>query len=144
MDGFSSGLSLLFDKIEMVSNLFSEISKNYKALMIALFDSRGITIGEFYKPHLHLNEKLKIYDKYLATQKRIIAENKKLFEFSDKFDNGKRFSGVIEVLTFGKFDYYLLFIIEEEEEDLEKTITLLDKIEAAKPEMENLIFQLIQ
>jgi len=51
MDGFSSGLSLLFDKIEMVSNLFSEISKNYKALMIALFDSRGITIGEFYKPH---------------------------------------------------------------------------------------------
>ena len=29
-------------------------------------------------------------------------------------------------------------------EDLEKTITILDKIEAAKPEMENLILQLIQ
>jgi hypothetical protein len=67
-----------------------------------------------------------------------------MFEFSDKFKNGTRFSGLIEVLKFGKFEFYLLFIVEEDKENLEKTIDLLDKIEAAKPEMENLIFQLIQ
>lgn len=144
MDAFSSGLSLLFEKIEMVSHLFAEISKNYNALLLALFDSRGITIGEYYKPHLHLQEKLKIYDIYIDVQKRIVAENRDRHEFSDKFESGERFSGVVEVLNFGGLDFYLLFIIEEQEDDLEKTITILDKIQAAKPEMENLILQIIQ
>ncbi|KKN12310.1 hypothetical protein LCGC14_1017810, partial [marine sediment metagenome] len=36
MDAFSSGLSMLFEKMEMVSNLFSEMSKNYNSLMISL------------------------------------------------------------------------------------------------------------
>ena len=144
MDCFSSGLSLLFDRMEMVSNLFAEISKNYNTILITLFDSRGITIGEYYRPHLQLNEKMKIYDIYLEIQKRIVAENRILFEFSDKFDNGSRFSGLIEVLKFGNLDFYLLFIVEEDEKDLEKTINLLDKIESAKPQMENLILQIIQ
>jgi small GTP-binding protein len=144
MDSFSSGLLLLFDKIEMVSNLLEEISKNYNTIMITLFDSKGITIGEYYRPHLQLHEKLKIYELYIKAQQRIISENKDMFEFSDKFKNGTRFSGLIEVLKFGKFEFYLLFIVEEDKENLEKTIDLLDKIEAAKPEMENLIFQLIQ
>jgi small GTP-binding protein len=144
MDCFSSGLSLLFDRMEMVSNLFAEISKNYNTILITLFDSKGITIGEYYRPHLQLNEKMKIYDIYLEIQKRIVAENRILFEFSDKFDNGSRFSGLIEVLKFGNLDFYLLFIVEEDEEDLEKTVNLLDKIESAKPQMENLILQIIQ
>ena len=109
-----------------------------------MFDSRGITIGEYYRPQLHLLEKLKIYDIYIAVQKRIIAENRLLYEFSDKFENGERFSGVVEVLNFGGLDFYLLFIVEEEEGDLEKTIDILDRIEAAKPEMTQLIMQLIQ
>ena len=144
MDAFSSGLSLLFDRIEMISQLFTEISKNYDALLIALFDAKGITIGEYYRPHLHLNEKIRIYDKYLDVQKKIMVENRTLMEFSDKFDNGDRYSGVVEVLNFSNLDFYLLFIIEENEEDLEETVQILDKIEAAKPEMENLILQLIQ
>jgi len=144
MDAFSSGLSMLFEKMEMVSNLFTEISKNYNAILISLFDSKGITLGEFYRPHLQLTQKLKIYEIYLNLQKRIIAENRMLYEFSDKFDNGERFSGIIEVLKFGNLDFYLLFIIEEDEKDLESTVTLLDKIEAAKPQMENLILQIIQ
>jgi hypothetical protein len=74
----------------------------------------------------------------------VVAKDKKYYEFSDKFENGKRFSGLIEVLNFGNLDFYLLFIIEEDEENLEKTVTLLDKIEAAKPEMENIILQIIQ
>ncbi|MFX0002214.1 MAG: ADP-ribosylation factor-like protein [Candidatus Hodarchaeota archaeon] len=143
MDAFSSGLSMLFDKIDMVSQLFAEISKNYNSILIALFDSRGVTIGEHYRPHLQLNEKVKIYDKYIELQKRVIAENRKLLEFSDKFESGERFSGVIEVLKFGNLDFYLLFILEEDE-DLQKTVSLLDKIEAAKPQMENLILQIIQ
>jgi len=144
MDAFSSGLSMLFEKMEMVSNLFTEISKNYNAILISLFDSKGITLGEFYRPHLQLTQKLKIYEIYLNLQKRIIAENRMLYEFSDKFDNGERFSGIIEVLKFGNLDFYLLFIIEEDEKDLESTVTLLDKIESAKPQMENLILQIIQ
>lgn len=144
MDAFSSGLSLLFDKIEMISQLFTEISKNYNALLIALFDAKGITIGEFYRPHLHLREKIRIYDKYLEVQKKIMTENRTLLEFSDKFDNGDRYSGVVEVLNFSNLDFYLLFIIEENSEDLEETVQILDKIEAAKPQMENLILQLIQ
>ncbi len=144
MDSFSSGLSLLFDKMEMVSHLFAELSKNYKAILISLFDARGITIGEYYRPHLHINEKLKIYDLYVSAQKRILDENRTVYEFSDKFDNGTRFSGVVEVLTFGNLPFYLLFIIEEDESDLEKTITILDKIESAKPQMENIILQIIQ
>lgn len=143
MDAFSNGLTLLFDKMEMVSHLFAEISKNYNTLMISLFDSRGITIGEYYRPHLQVKEKLKIYDIYLDVQRRIIAENKKLFEFSDKFETGSRFSGIVEVLKFGHLEFYLLFIIEEDD-DLEKTITIMDKIESAKPQMENLILQIIQ
>ncbi|MFX0140159.1 MAG: ADP-ribosylation factor-like protein [Candidatus Hodarchaeota archaeon] len=144
MDAFSSGLSMLFDKMEMVSNLFSEICKSYNSILIALFDAKGITLGEYYRPHLQLTEKLKIYEIYLKLQKRIVAERRSLYEFSDKFESGERFSGVIEVLKFGNLDFYLLFIIEEDEKDLEKTITLLDKIEAAKPQMENLILQIIQ
>ena len=105
MDSFSSGLSLLFDKMEMVSHLFAELSKNYKAILISLFDARGITIGEYYRPHLHINEKLKIYDLYMSAQKRIIEENRSIYEFSDKFDNGTRFSGVVEVLTFGNLPF---------------------------------------
>ncbi len=144
MDSFSSGLSLLFDKMEMVSHLFAEISKNYNAILISLFDARGITIGEYYRPHLHINEKLKIYDLYVEAQKRIIEENRNIYEFSDRFDNGARFSGVVEVLTFGNLPFYLLFIIEEDEADLEETINILDKIESAKPQMENIILQIIQ
>jgi hypothetical protein len=37
-----------------------------------------------------------------------------------------------------------LFIIEEDKANLEKTINVLDRIEAAKPQMENLILNLIQ
>lgn len=144
MDAFSSGLSLLFDKIEMVSSLFANISKNYNTLLIALFDVKGITIGEHYHPHLHLTEKMRIYNKYLEVQKRIIAENRSMLEFSDKFDNSDRYSGVVEVLKFGNLDFYLLFIVEEDEANLEKTIELLNKIEAAKPQMENMILQIIQ
>jgi len=144
MDCFSSGLSLLYDKLEMVSNLFAEISQNYNALMIALFDSKGITLGEFHSPQLQLNEKLKIYDIYIDVQKRIMAENRMLFEFSDKFEDGTRFSGLVEVLKFGKMAFYLLFILEEDEKDLEKTVNILNKIESAKPQIENVILQIIQ
>ena len=144
MDAFSSGLSLLFEKMEMVSRLFSRISKNYNSIMIALFDAKGITIGEYYRPHLHLLEKIRIYDKYLEVQKKIIAENRTLLEFSDKFENGNRYSGVVEILKFGNLDFYLLFIIEEDEEDLEKTVEVLNKLESAKSQMETLILQLIQ
>ena len=144
MDAFSSGLSMLFEKMEMVSNLFSEMSKNYSSLMISLFDGKGITLGEYFRPHLPLSRKLKIYEIYLDLQKRIAAENRTLFEFSDKFESGERFSGVIEVLKFGKLNFYLLFIVEEDPENLENTVSLLDKIEAAKPQMENLIMQIIQ
>jgi len=144
MDAFSSGLSMLFEKMEMVSHLFSEISKSYNSILIALFDSKGITLGEFYRPHLQLKEKLKVYDIYLELQKRVVSENRNLLEFSDKFESGERFSGVIEVLKFGNLDFYLLFIVREDKTDLEKTVTVLDKIEAAKPQMENLILQIIQ
>ena len=144
MDAFSSGLSLLFEKMEMVSRLFSRISKNYNAIMIALFDAKGITIGEYYRPHLHLTEKIRIYDKYLEAQKKIIAENRTLLEFSDKFEDGSRYSGLVEALKFGNLDFYLLFIIEENEEDLEKTVDVLNKLESAKAQMETLILQLIQ
>ena len=144
MDAFSSGLSLLFEKMEMVSRLFARISKNYNSLMIALFDAKGITIGEYYRPHLHLVEKIRIYDKYLEAQKKIVAENRTLLEFSDKFENGSRYSGLVETLKFGNLDFYLLFIIEENEEDLEKTVEVLNKLESAKAQMEVLILQLIQ
>jgi len=144
MDAFSSGLSLLFEKIEMVSRLFSRISKNYNSILIALFDAKGITIGEYYRPHLHLTEKIRIYDKYLEAQKKIIAENRTLLEFSDKFENGHRYSGLVETLKFGNLDFYLLFIIEENEKDLEKTVDILNKLESAKAQMESMILQLIQ
>jgi hypothetical protein len=144
MDTFSSGLSLLFDKIEIVSQLLAEISKNYDTLLIALFDSMGITIGEYYRPHMQLKEKMRIYDKYLDVQKRIMAENKKLYEFSDKFDNGERYSGLIEVLSYGELEFYLLFVIEEDPENLGQTVEILNKIESARPQMENIIFQIIQ
>ena len=144
MDAFSSGLSLLFEKMEMVSRLFSRISKNYNSIMIALFDAKGITIGEYYRPHLHLTEKIRIYDKYLEVQKKIIAENRTLLEFSDKFEDGSRYSGLVEILKFGNLDFYLLFIIEEDEEDLEKTVEVLNKLESAKAQMETIILQLIQ
>jgi GTPase SAR1 family protein len=144
MDAFSSGLSLLFEKMEMVSRLFSRISKNYDSIMIALFDSKGITIGEYYKPHLHLVEKIRIYDKYLEAQRKIIAENRTRLEFSDKFEDGSRYSGLVETLKFGNLDFYLLFIIEEDEENLEKTVEVLNKLESAKAQMEVIILQLIQ
>ncbi|MFX1308647.1 MAG: ADP-ribosylation factor-like protein [Promethearchaeota archaeon] len=144
MDAFSCGLSMLFEKMEMVSNLFSEISKNYNSILIALFDAKGITLGEYYRPHLQLKEKIKIYEKYLDLQKRVVTENRTLLEFSDKFKSGERFSGIIEVLQFGTLDFYLLFIVEEDESNLEKTISLIDRIEAAKPQMKNLILQIIQ
>jgi hypothetical protein len=73
-----------------------------------------------------------------------MAENKSLVEFSDKFDDGARYSGILEVLSFSNLDFYLLFIIEENVEDLGETVLILDKIEAAKPQMENLILQLLQ
>ena len=144
MDAFSSGLSLLFEKLELVSKLFAELSKNYNAILIALFDIKGITIGEYYRPHLHLIEKVRIYDKYLKVQKKIINQNKSLLEFSDKFENGDRYTGIVEVLKFDNLDFYLLFILEEDEDNLQKTIEILDKIEAAKPQMENIILQIIQ
>lgn len=144
MTAFSSGLSMVFEKMEIVSNLFSEISRNYNSILIALFDAKGITIGEYYKPHLQLKEKIKIYEIYIKLQKQIVAENRTLLEFSDKFDSGIKFSGVIEVLNFGNLYFYLLFIIKEDETDLEKTVDILDKIESAKPQMENLILQIIQ
>ena len=144
MDAFSSGLSMLFEKMEMVSQLFAEISKNYNSILIALFDSKGITLGEYFRSHLQLVEKLKIYEIYIDLQKRVVHENRNLLEFSDKFESGERFSGIIEVLKFGNLDFYLLFIVEEDKTDLEKTISVLDRIEAAKPQMENLILQIIQ
>jgi len=50
----------------------------------------------------------------------------------------------VETLKFGNLDFYLLFIIEENEEDLEKTVDVLNKLESAKAQMETLILQLIQ
>jgi len=144
MDAFSIGLSMLFDKMEMVSHLFAQLSQSYNCVMISLFDAHGVTIGEYYKPHLQLKTKLQIYDIYIEVQKRIIAENRTLYEFSDKFQDGTRFSGIVEVLSFSKIDFYLLFIVEENEDNLGETVELMDKIESAKPEISNLILQIIQ
>jgi hypothetical protein len=87
---------------------------------------------------------MKIFDVYLDVQKRIMNQNKKVYEFADKFENGNRFSGVVEVLNYDGYNFYLLFIIEEDEKNLEDTIQLLDKIEAARDQMKNLILQIIQ
>lgn len=144
MDAFSSGLMLLFDKMEMVSQFFSELSKKYDVLLISLYNAKGITIGEYYQPDLPIDKKMRIYNAYLDVQKRIILEKRSLYEFSDKFSDGKRFSGIIEVLTFGSLHFYLLFIIKEDEENLGETVKLLDEIEAAKPRMEKIISQIIQ
>jgi len=144
MDAFSSGLALIFNKMEMISQLFNEISKRYDVVLISLYDSNGFTVGEYTRSNLRLDEKMKIYDRYLHLQKRILLENRSLYEFSDTFRDGSRFSGVIEVLTFGMLHFYLLFIIEENEENLEETVNLLDEIEAAKPKMENIISQIVQ
>ncbi|MDX1797082.1 MAG: ADP-ribosylation factor-like protein [Candidatus Lokiarchaeia archaeon] len=38
MDAFSSGLSMLFEKIEMVSQLFAEIGNNYNSILMALYN----------------------------------------------------------------------------------------------------------
>jgi GTPase SAR1 family protein len=144
MDAFSSGLALVFNKMEMVSQLFNEISKKYDVILISLYDSNGFTVGEYTRPNLRLDEKMKIYDRYLHLQKRILLEERSLYEFSDTFRDGSRFSGVIEVLSFGMLHFYLLFIIEENEENLEETVRLLDEIEAAKPKMESIISQIVQ
>lgn len=144
MDAFSSGLALLFDKMEMVSQLFEEMSKRYDALLIALFDSNGFTIGEYTKPKIRLDAKMSIYRSYIEVQKRITTDTTFPHEFSDRFRNGKRYSGVIEELKFGELKFYLLFIILENEEDLEETINILDEIEAAQPRIESILSQLIQ
>ena len=93
---------------------------------------------------MHLVEKIRIYDKYLEAQKKIIAENRTRLEFSDKFEDGSRYSGLVETLKFGNLDFFLLFIIEEDEENLEKTVEILNKLESAKAQMEVIILQLIQ
>jgi GTPase SAR1 family protein len=141
MDAFSTGLSFLYENIEMLYNYFEDVSKNLNLVFISLLDSAGITIGEYYTA-LRLIDKLKIYNLYLEVLKKVKSENKELYEFSDKFTNGKRFSGVIEVLSLSGFDFYLLLIIEEQE-DLEKTIGALDMIEAEKSRMETIISQII-
>lgn len=144
MDAFSSGLALLFDKVEMVSQLFEEMSKNYDTLLIALFDSNGFTIGEYSKPKIRLDAKMSIYRSYIEVQKRITTESKFPYEFSDMFQNGQRYSGVIEELRFGELKFYLLFILLENEENLEQTINILDEIEAAQTKVESILSQIIQ
>ncbi len=144
LNAFSNGLNLLFNEIELVSQLFEEMSKNYEALLIALFNSKGLTVGEYVKPKLRIEEKMSIYRSYIEVQKRITSESRFPYEFSDVFSNGRRFSGVIQELSFGALRFYLLFIILEDEEDLGKTINILDEIEAAQPKIEAVLSQIIQ
>ncbi len=142
MDAFSTGLSFLFENIEMLYSYFEDISKRYNILFISLIDSTGITVGEYYSA-LRLIDKLKIYNLYLEVLKKVKMENKEKYEFSDILSNGKRFSGVIEVLNLSNFDFFLLILIEEEKENLEKTISALDAIEAEKDKMEVIISQIL-
>lgn len=141
LDAFSTGLSLLFEKIEMLFSYFEDISKKFNIIFISLMDSAGITVGEYYTS-LRLIDKLKIYNLYLELLKKIKDQNKEKFEFSDKLSSGNRFSGVIEVLNLSGIEFYLLIIIKEEE-DLEKTVSVLDTIEAEKERMEAIISQII-
>ncbi len=141
LDAFSTGLSLLFENIEMLFSYFEDISKKFNIVFISLMDSAGITMGEYYTS-LKLIDKLKIYNLYLELLKKIKDQNKEKFEFSDKLSSGKRFSGVIEVLNLSSIEFYLLIIIKEDE-DLEKTVSALDTIEAEKERMEAIISQII-
>lgn len=141
MDAFSTGLSFLFENIEMLYNYFEDLAKTFNIIFISLFDSAGVTIGEYYTA-LRLIDKLKIYNLYLEVLKRVQIEEKESYEFSDKFTSGKRFSGVIEVLNLSGFEFYLLIIIKEGD-DLEKTINVLDMIEAEKHRMQSIISQII-
>ncbi len=138
---YSSALSLLFDKTKLIPCIFSEISKNQDILIMALFDSSGIIIGEYYLPSVHLSDKNKIYEFYLKVERRIKNEDRAKFRFSDAFKNGTPFSGVIEIIRIGQLHFYLLIITEGEFPQVEQK--LKNKIENARPKIEEIISKII-
>jgi len=140
LDCYSSGLSLLFDKTDLICLLFDKVSKQYNAMMMALFDLNGITIGEYYKPLIPVSKKLKTYEYYIRAQKNIKQNNKKSFIFSDKFENNQPFSGILEIIRIGGLDFYLLFIVEDDK--AKEKDYFLDTINFIKPQIEE-VFQKI-
>ncbi len=134
---FSFGMQQIFPKKDILDNYLTSIGKDFQTISMILFDFNGISLSEYFKPHLADDERKKCRELFLNAQKRITDEVENAYEFSDWISYQKRVAGVIQAFNVGYHTFYITAFIEETTE--EEAINLLDKFEAYKKDLSDIL-----
>jgi small GTP-binding protein len=134
---FSFGMQHVFPKKDILDNYIESVGKDFQTISLMLFDFNGISLSEYFKPHLANEERKKCRELFLNAQKRISDEIPNAYEFSDWITYEKRVSGVIQGFEVGFHQFYIVAFIDETSE--EETVSLLDKFEAYKKDLSDIL-----
>ena len=134
---YSFGINLIFPKKEILDNYLESVGKDFETISMMLFDFNGISLSEYFKPHLTIDERKKCRELFLNAQKRIKDAVPNAYEFSDWISFEKRVAGVIQAFTIGYHTFYITAFIEETSE--EEAVKLLDKFEAYKKDLSEIL-----
>lgn len=127
MQAFSFGMSQLFEVSEVLKKLIADIGKKFETIGLLLFNDDGIPIAQYYLDDLDEIKRELIKALFVNTQELLVEKSSDLYEFSDWLSVDERVSGVIETFIINSRRYFILYAVEEVEED--KTIEYLNQFE---------------
>ncbi len=125
---FSRSFTRLFRKTELISAYFVEMAETIDAYAILLFDESGLTIGEFYRPHLDLptrNRILELYVESLEVLEQKQDTNQKIFD--EKIDFIP-VSGVIQKISLRNKDFTIMVLVGQEAHSTEGMAGIFQKL----------------
>lgn len=134
---FSFGMQHVFPRKDILDNYIESVGKDFQTISMMLFDFNGISLSEYFKPHLADEERKKCREIFLNAQKRISESITNAYEFSDWISYEKRVSGVIQAFEVGFLIFYIVAFVEETSE--EEAVSLLDKFEAYKKDLSDIL-----
>ncbi len=119
IDGFSRGISMLYTKHEVIHKFVLDIvEKMENVLSLLIFEQNGIELGAYFMEHLPLKMRKKILTLYEIAQRRILAENRETYEFSDRLDAFTKVSGVIQSFDVEGLVFFIMLVLEEHSEEV--------------------------
>ncbi|MHA1732129.1 MAG: ADP-ribosylation factor-like protein [Promethearchaeota archaeon] len=138
--GFSQSFTRLFRKTELVSAYFSEVASLIDPYTIMLFDESGLTVGEYYRPHLDSVMRNKILELYVESLELLEKEHDKKQKMFEEELHGKKVKGVIQKISLKNKEFTLLLLAGKEKVEEEGISGIYQKI---LPKLKEIVVEIL-
>lgn len=118
---FSRSFTRLFKKTELISAYFEEIAASISAVTLLLYDQSGLTIGEYYRPHLDPWQRKRVLELYVDALELLESTAGKRQQAISEQLGDEPVSGVIQKLQLNNQDFTFLLLMSQPPGSLDET-----------------------